>query len=81
MADGGEVSRDSVIVVLEAAGVSMTKAGATVTLFSKDGDPEVYYLPQQVGRRMLHRLANKYGVPTEWFYHPEMACKASKTKQ
>lgn len=41
----------------------------------KDGAPEVYLLPAEVTRRLIARLAHKYGVNIEWFYHPEMIHK------
>lgn len=80
----GSVSRDVVITVLMtvciSSSVSIRVDNGTVFLV-KDGIPEVYPLPDPVPRRMLHRLASKYDIRVEFFYHPEMCCKASKTKQ
>jgi hypothetical protein len=38
----------------------------------QSGIPEAYELPEIVGRRMVARLSNKYGVRVEFFYHPEL---------
>jgi hypothetical protein len=46
-------------------------SGHTVTLV-RDGIPESTVLPEFVPRRMLLRLANKYSIPTEYFFHPAM---------
>lgn len=84
MADSGTLPRGNVIHVLQTAlidsGVSFKVEDNTVTIV-KDGTPMVYPLPEQVTRKMVARLANKYGVNIEWFYHPEMLTKGTRTKQ
>lgn len=76
----GSVPRDNVLHVMRHSSASMKVEGDRLTLV-QDGIPEVYALPDQVTRRMLARLAGKYGVRMEWFYHPEMCCDGSGTAQ
>jgi len=83
-AESGSVSVASVIKVLLSVlpglNVSVKNSGNRVT-FVKDGKPEVIDLPDSVPRRMLHRFSGKYGVKMEYFYHPEMCCRGTTTKQ
>lgn len=83
-AESGSVAVGVVIEVLKAVlpvlGVSI-KSGSTMVTLVKDGKPEVYDLPAMVPRRMLARLSIKYGVKQEYFYHPEMCCHGTPTKQ
>ena len=85
MADDGAVECTQVIKALEVSGVSITVAsapdGRTVLTVVTNGVPEVYFLQASVGRKMLHRLSYRYGVRIEWFYHPEMICGGSASKQ
>lgn len=71
----GIVSRDTVISVLEKAlynsDTSIIHNENKVTLILK-GIPEVFIIPEVVGRRMIGRIANRYSVRIEYFYHPEM---------
>ena len=80
MADGGALPFKQVILTLETAlansAISVKVQDRYVTLV-KDGTPEVILLPDEVTRRMISRIAHKYGVNTEWFYHPEMIHKGS----
>ena len=80
MSSEGAVARHQVISVLQAASVGPSsfsisthsdEDGFHVTLV-KDSIPEVITLPAKVPRRMLHRLADNYGVKIEWFYYPTM---------
>ena len=87
-AESGSVGSRVVIQVLTAIlpglNVSInvsTNSGSTLITLVKDGRPEVYSLPAVVPRRMLSRLANKYGVKPEYFYHPEMCSRGTATKQ
>jgi hypothetical protein len=76
----GAVTRQQVVNVLRAAsggatgfsiGTHQDEEGFHVTLV-RDENPEVITLPSMVPRRMLHRLAERYGVKLEWFYYPNM---------
>lgn len=71
----GCVSITDVLLTLQHASshgnFSLSIEGNTVTIV-QNGVPEVYDLPDIIGRRMLQRLANKYAVRIEWFYHPHM---------
>ena len=79
-----EIVEALVILVLETAlsntAISVTSTGQFLTIV-KDGVPEVLLLPKEVTRRMVLRLANRYGVNVEWFYHPEMLHKGPIGKQ
>jgi len=84
MADSGALPRGGVIHVLQTAlidsGVSFKAENNTITIV-KDGVPTVYPLPEVVTRKMISKLAHRYGVNIEWFYHPDMLVKGSKTRQ
>jgi hypothetical protein len=84
----GAVPRDSVVKVLRAilpeSGISFAaknSGGEHIMTLVKDGCPEVIVLPESVPRKMLHRIAYKYGVKIEFFYHPEMCCPGTLTAQ
>ena len=79
-----EVVLQILMTVLPGLNVSIdvsNVSGRTLITLVKDGSPEVYRLPAMVPRRMLGRLANKYGVRIEFFYRPEMCCRGTTTKQ
>lgn len=80
MSETGEVSRTQVVRVLKAEGsLSFSLDGDVNALtYYKDGNPEVVILTDPVPRKMLHRLAHKFGIPIEYFYHPEMAGGSKK---
>lgn len=78
--DSGAVPRENVLRVLEHGCASMATSGLCVMLV-KDGMPEAYKLPPMVPRRMLQRLARKYDLRLEWFYHPEMIGDGSGLRQ
>lgn len=81
----GAVSFQTVVTVLQAYSVSFklveNEDGRAIVLYSKDGIPEGIQLPPVIRRKMLHRIAHKYGLKIEWFYHPEMVCNGPKTPQ
>jgi hypothetical protein len=70
--DGG-LPRGSVLDVLRANGVTVAAlAGASdgvVILSAPDVDPEVQRLPDTVHRRMVQRLANRFGIDPHKFWH------------
>ena len=75
MSEGGDVTRENVLRVLEHAlssEISFDNKGDGSILLVKDGIPEHYPLPPKLGRRFLQRLSGRYGIKIEWFYHPEM---------
>lgn len=79
MAEGGALGYKQVVMVLERAlgnfpGVSF-KSVDNVVLIVKDGVPEVLTFPECVVRRLVMRLAHKYKINPEWFWHPEMIHK------
>jgi len=74
--DNGNVPANIVLEVLIRYAVvkqtfSVAVQGNLITLV-RDGIPEVQQLPDPVIRRLLQRFQGKYGVPIEYFYHPEM---------
>ena len=77
----GSVGRGTVIKVLKEI---LAVSSATIevqnpeVIIVKDETPAVYNLPENVPRKMLHRLAEKYGIPIEYFYHPEMLSSRNK---
>jgi hypothetical protein len=76
MSNDGVVPRVYVVIVLQAHGVELTEKqsdNATVTIMVKNGLVEAIVLPDAVGRRTLHRLQRKFGIPIHHFYHPVMA--------
>jgi hypothetical protein len=83
-AESGNVAVAAVVKVLLAVlpglNVSVKASSSRITLV-KDGKPEVIDLSASVPRRMLSRISNKYGVKMEYFYHPEMCCRGTTTKQ
>ena len=85
MAEGGALTYKQVIHTLQTAlsntpGVSVKAEDRFLTLV-KDGIPEVLLLPDQVTRRLVQRIAHKYGVNIEWFYHPEMIHRGPEGRQ
>ena len=77
MASSGEVSRETVLGVLAAHGVGVSRqegrGDAQSFTFAKDGVVLSVVLYKYVGRRILHSLQWKLGIPIHHFYHPEMA--------
>lgn len=71
----GSVSRGAVIHVLHHCGVALIVHDESTILLIDGDTPEVYVLPENVPRRMLHRFSHKYGVNIEYFYHPEKCPK------
>lgn len=84
MAESGFLPRDTVIHVLQTAcshlGISFAVDGHVVTLV-KDGNPQSYPLPEEVTRRMVLKLAYRYGMNVEWFWRPEMLATAVTASQ
>lgn len=80
MTEGGALPYKQVIHVLETAlsntaGISVKSEDNTIIIV-KDGVPEVIVFSDEVTRKMVQRLAHKYNVNTEWFYHPDWIHKA-----
>lgn len=77
MGGGGEVSRETVLGVLDAHGVGVSReeenGDAESFTLAKDGAVLSVALHKDVGRRVLHSLQRKLGIPIHHFYHPEMA--------
>lgn len=77
----GAVRRDVVLAVLRASGVSVValedakfddKTVTNAFVLDKPGLPtEVQLLPDLVPRRLVLRFANRYGIPSQAFWHPE----------
>ena len=84
MADNGDVSKAVVIAVLAASsgafGFTVRIQENTVTVV-KDGVPEVHVLPERVPRKLLQRFSKKFGIPIEFFFHPDSFGPSSTTKQ
>ena len=82
-ASDGSVSRQSVIAVMVAmasiCGFSIKIDDAMVTVVC-NGVPEIYMLPDPVGRRLISRFVHKYKVRVEYFYHPQMIPQLEGTK-
>ena len=82
--DDGTVARAIVVLVLQSncdvQQFTVRVDGNVVTLV-KDGVPESHVLPERIPRKMLQRLAHKYGVPIDHFYHSADYCVGSQTKQ
>lgn len=75
MSEGGDVTKENVLHVLEHAlssEISFENRGDGSILLVKEGIPEIYLLPPKVGRRLLQRISGKYATKIELFYHPEM---------
>jgi hypothetical protein len=66
------VHRDTVIKVLRAGGVDVSRDGDRFTLAKKDVAIQTYVLPLQVERKMLFRFQHRYQIPIHWFFNPEM---------
>jgi hypothetical protein len=77
----GAVPIQTVTTVLSACGISFKTVDEGAFVLYKDGVPEGLQLPLSVRRKMLHRIAYKYNLKIEWFYHPEMVCNGPKTSQ
>lgn len=77
MADAGEVGRETVLGVLHAHGVGMSRQevsrDAQSFTLAKDGVILEVVLYKGVGRRTLHLLQRRLDIPIHHFYHPEMA--------
>lgn len=76
MGSGGEVSRETVLEVLVAHGVGVSRKGqngnAQSFTFAKDGTVLSVVLYEDVGRRVLQSLKRRLDIPIHHFYHPEM---------
>lgn len=69
----GLVPREIVKDVLKACDINVTQAEDGVGfVIIRSTIVGVYKLPEQVPRKLISHLANKYGVNIEYFYHPEM---------
>lgn len=70
MADSG-VTRETALRALRAGGVDVSadKSG-NVTLAGEI--TETIHIPDELGSRMVWRLADRYKVPIHWFYNPLM---------
>lgn len=66
-------------VMADTCGYSYRAEGNSISLV-KDGIPEVYDLPDPVGRRLIARIAHKYGIRSEVIYHPSFIQKSNKTE-
>lgn len=78
------VSRDTVITVLkmmcDGLGMALYVINGHVIIV-KNGIPEVQPLSDPVGRKVLGRLAGKFGIPIHYFFHPEQVTPGTKTAQ
>lgn len=77
MGDDGSVASEVVLDVLSRMGVSVSTVGEPEDtprsiLIGQEGVVEVQVLPAQVPRRLVQRLAHKFGIPSYLFWHPEM---------
>ena len=43
-----------------------------VEIAGPNGELWTEYIPQELGRREPQRLADKFGIPIQWFYQPLM---------
>ena len=79
----GSVKPNVLIDVLQAAseggGFTLIVDEFRITLI-KDEKPNVYDLPEVVGRKMIATLANNYGVQNHYFYHPETVIPTGSKK-
>jgi hypothetical protein len=66
----GSIPRPTVIDVLIKNDVSVAVKGSDFVL-SKGDILEVHKLPDPLHRRMIGRLANRFGIPVHKFYHPD----------
>lgn len=69
------VTREVAIAALRAAdvGVSEKKDDDGIRFTLVKGDVvEVQYFPEVIPRALIGRLSGKFGVPPEYFWHPEM---------
>lgn len=74
------VPRDTVLQILKDISdrsntlvVYVKESSDQITIIN-NGLPEVLIFPkdQEISRKMLHRLQNKYGIPIHVFYHPQL---------
>jgi hypothetical protein len=72
MSDDGSIPREQLVRVLELNGKAFGYDGTNLT-FAVEGNPEVLVLPENVPRRMIHRVSKKLEIDPAQFYHPEMA--------
>lgn len=82
MAEGGNVKREVVALVLKTAlgeSASVTLEGETLTIV-KDGIPAVYPLPEEVTRRTVQKFSYKYDVRLDLFWHPDRLQKGSAVR-
>ena len=78
MSQDGEVSRNIVIDILRACGVSVSEQSKDSYVLQLGDVLEVINLPQEVCRRRLHELQRKFRVPIHYFYNPQMATPLKK---
>lgn len=82
MADQGTVDPKTVIHVLKNyLGAANVKATGNLVTVISDGNPRVYQLAAKVTRRVVQHIAHRHGIPSHFFYHPEMLAVAPKAKQ
>jgi len=67
-----EVTRDTVIDVLRRHGVAVypCEPGSDTLVLVKSDAIEAQLLPAVAGRKLLHYLARKFGVPIHHFFNP-----------
>lgn len=73
MGESGNVRLETVLSVLRAHQIAISRHDGTGYVLAKGDRLEVIEFPKQVGRRMLQRLQRLFGVPIHHFYNPLMA--------
>lgn len=71
------VSRDVVLAVLTASGVGVSIGDDGKSILALDEVLEAQFLPPVVARHLVGRLAKKFGIPINHFWHPEMILSPS----
>lgn len=83
MSDIGEVDRETVIMVLRANQVQISKLkedSEAWFVLIKGERVEAQKLPQKVGRKTLQYLQYHFNVPIHYFYHPDMMPRTDKVQ-
>jgi hypothetical protein len=71
--EDGDVRCETVIQVLQAHGVSVSRQkDSDMVIIAKGDVVDVRRLDSLVGRRMLHYLQRKFDIPIHHFYNPHM---------
>jgi hypothetical protein len=76
MNDTGKVCKKTVLEVLQAHGVGVSKQeGATdgTMVLAKGEILETRVIPDEVGKKLLHYFERRFKVPLHHFYNPLMA--------